>query len=112
MQINRESMPQCTLINLTGRLDGSTSPVFDQEIVKRLDADNRRVVIDMSAVDYISSAGLRVVLMAVKRAKSLGGGVWIAALQPSVKEVFEMSGFGKIIPLLGTRDDALAAAGA
>lgn len=72
----------------------------------------RRVVIDFAALDYISSAGLRVVLMTAKRAKQGKGTLVLCGLQPHVKEVFEISGFLKILEVAPDRLAALAQAAA
>ena len=54
-------------------------------------------MLDLGRLDYISSAGLRVVLIAAKRLKSVGGALVLCTLNPSVREVFEISGFASIL---------------
>ena len=70
------------------------------------------IVLDLSAVDYISSVGLRVLMLAAKQVKSQGGSISVAALQPVVREIFEISRFNLVIPSYAGVDDALAAHGA
>ena len=65
------------------------------------------VVIDLSAVDYISSVGLRVLMLAAKQSKSQGGAIAVAALKPVVKEIFEISKFNLVIPCFPGVHDAL-----
>ena len=67
-------------------------------------------VIDLAGVDYVSSAGLRVILLAGKRLKAGGGRLALAGLRDNVREVFEMSGFLTLFPVLPTVDAALVAA--
>lgn len=86
-----------TLLSLSGRLDSMTAPEFEQAI-PRLFADAPSVVLmDMSQLDYISSAGLRVVLIAAKTAAQAQARLSLFGLQQHVREVFEISGFLKVL---------------
>lgn len=82
-----------------GRLDSSACPAFEAEVVGALNAGNKRVLFDFSDLDYISSAGLRVVLMAAKRLKESGGKMALCSLNEMIKEVFEVSGFDRILDI-------------
>jgi anti-anti-sigma factor len=82
-----------------GRLDSSACPAFEAEVVSCLNAGNQRVLFDFSDLDYISSAGLRVVLMAAKRLKETGGRMVLCSLNDMIKEVFEVSGFDRILDI-------------
>lgn len=95
----------CQILVLRGRIDGATAPLFEQAVLDLFDAPGCRAVLDFGAVDYISSAGLRVVLMAAKRAGQ--GRLLLCALPPQVREVFEISGFLKIIEAVDGRASAL-----
>jgi anti-anti-sigma factor len=67
------------------------------------------VVLDFSGVDYISSAGLRVLMLAAKEARVSGGKIAVALLQPLVSEIFQISRFDKVLPCHTGLDEALAA---
>ena len=67
----------------------------------------RQLVLDFAALDYISSAGLRLVLVLAKRLKQAGGKLVIYGMQPHVREVFDISGFLAILNVTGTRAEAL-----
>ncbi|PZP30720.1 MAG: anti-sigma factor antagonist [Roseateles depolymerans] len=97
----------CQLLALRGRIDSAAAPLFGQAVLDLFDAPGRRVVLDFGAVDYISSAGLRVVLMAAKRARQGQGRLLLCALPRQVREVFEISGFLKIIEAVDERASAL-----
>ena len=71
------------------------------------DPDSTWLLFDFSELDYISSAGLRVVLVAAKRLKPLGGKLAVYGMQPQVKEVFEISGFLRILEIAHSREDAI-----
>ena len=89
---------------LQGRLDALTAIDFDKLIRERL-GDTSRAQIDCSELDYISSAGLRVMLSTAKRLKEQGGELRLAALKETVATVFKISGFDKIIPIASSVDD-------
>jgi anti-anti-sigma factor len=92
-----------------GRLDSATAPGFEREMIAATQAEVRRLLIDLANLAYVSSAGLRVLLLAAKRMRAAGGRIALCGLQPRVAEVFEISGFGAIVPVYPDRDSALAA---
>jgi anti-anti-sigma factor len=94
------------VLSISGRIDFSTSGNVEQAVTSAMEQGGRRVIFDLRDVAYISSAGLRAILIAAKKAKSAGGGVAVYGLQPEVQEVFTTSGFGKIVPIVA--DDAQA----
>lgn len=100
------------LVNLRGRIDSATATAFEQAVLDLFSAPGRRAVLDFAGVDYISSAGLRVVLMVAKRAKQGQGRLLLCGLAPHVREVFEISGFLKIIDTVDERAAALRQLGA
>src|SRR5678810_878123 len=96
MQISTRTSNDIHIVGITGSLDSTTSP----EAQKSLDsvvAGARKVALDFSGLDYISSAGLRVLLGAAKKLKGSGGTLRMFGLNQSVKEVFEISGFATIL---------------
>ena len=80
------------VLALTGRLDGLSSPELEHQVSALIKAHIRTLIFDLSALDYVSSAGLRVFILAAKTLKAAGGGARFAALKPSVKDVFDLSG--------------------
>ena len=94
------------VLSIAGRIDFSTSGNVEQAVASAIEQGGHRVIFDLRDVAYISSAGLRAILIAAKKAKSAGGGVAVYGLQPEVQEVFTTSGFGKIVPIVA--DDAQA----
>ncbi|PHK96736.1 anti-anti-sigma factor [Pseudoroseomonas rhizosphaerae] len=104
VEIEAEGM---TVAVLEGRLDTATAPAAEARLLALL--AERPVVADLSAVRYVSSAGLRVLLKAAKQGTASGHGFSICGLQSPVREVFEISGFDRIITAYPTRAEALAA---
>lgn len=91
------------------RIDSGNAAAFEARCMALIAEGPRKVVVDFSQVDYISSAGLRVLLLAAKSAKSQGGGLTLCGLRGNVREVIEVSGFDT---LLGAHCDVTEAAAA
>jgi anti-anti-sigma factor len=91
-----------------GRLDSGACAAFETELTGYLNAGTQRLLIDFSDLDYISSAGLRVILMAAKRLKASGGGLALCSLNETIGEVFEISGFDRILDIHKNADSARA----
>lgn len=94
---------------LEGRLDGNSSPDVELAFARLLEQRQSRFVFDCAALQYISSAGLRVVLTAAKKLKSAQGKLALCQMSEPVKEVFEMAGLHTILTILPTRGEALTA---
>lgn len=95
-----------TLVAFVGSLDSNTSPEAQQAVDGVLAGGARKVVIDCTALDYISSAGLRVLLGAAKRLGGAGA-LRLFGLNQTVREVFDISGFSKILAVFNTEAEAL-----
>src|SRR5829696_10551663 len=105
MQITTRASNDIHIVGLAGSLDSATSP----EAQKALDgvlASAKKVVLDFSQLDYISSAGLRVLLGAAKRLRASAGTLGMFGLNQSVREVFEISGFSSILPVYQSEAEA------
>ena len=106
MEIGSKSDGDLVLLQVAGSIDASTSPQVEHAVTVAIGRGGRRLIFDMRDVNYISSAGLRAILMAAKQAKSASGAVAVFGLQPEVAEVFTVSGFGKIVPVAGSEAEA------
>ncbi|MEI6459364.1 MAG: STAS domain-containing protein [Pseudomonadota bacterium] len=114
MNITNDTDNKTTTIHVAGRLDFEAAGAFQKEIesaVAAAAAAGNALIIDCAGLEYVSSAGLRVFLVGARAAK--GGSVPFAvyALTAAVKEVFEVSGFGRIIDVLNDRAGALEKVG-
>lgn len=92
----------------TGRIDASNAGVCEKDLLDLMEASGPSVIIDLSGLSYISSAGLRVLLMGAKTARAKAGKAVICSAPATITEVLKMSGFDKIIPLLVDRATAEA----
>ena len=107
MEITTRSEQDVTIVALAGHLDSNTSPEAQQALDAILAGGVAKVVIDFSALDYISSAGLRVLLGTAKRLKQERGALRLFGLNETVREVFEISGFATILTVVDTEASAL-----
>jgi len=99
MEINHKEENGIVFLAFKGRLDGSSAVDAEETINTIFKGDNNRLLFDFEFLEYLSSAGLRVVLGAAKEIKRRDGKFVLCALNSYVKEVFEVSGFGAIIPI-------------
>lgn len=96
-----------TIVAFAGNLDSNTSPQAQQALDGVLAGGGKKVVVDFSALDYISSAGLRVLLGAAKQLRGAGGALRLFGLNETVREVFDISGFSTILAVFATEAEAL-----
>ena len=107
MHIDQKESNGVPVVTLVGRLDAVTAPQLEAALEK---VASGHLVLNLNTLEYISSAGLRVILAAAKRQRGGGGDLHIAALQESVAKVFEISGFNTIFNIYDSEDAALDAA--
>lgn len=98
------------VVQPAGKIDSGNAKAFEAELLGHLEGAGK-LVVDFGALDFVSSAGLRVLLMAAKRAKASGKGLALCALNGSIREVFEVSGFVQLFAIHPGRDEAVAALG-
>jgi anti-anti-sigma factor len=111
MDIHEERKDGFLILCLEGRLDAVSSKTFEEKVLAVIDGGEKRFVIDLSQVDYVSSAGLRVFLLASKRLNPSGGKVALCSLQEPVKQVFDIVGFYSILSISSSKDEALKTLG-
>ena len=107
MDLNETADGLITVIAVSGRLDNVTSPTLAEHLSSTL-ATQRRLLLELSQLEYISSAGFRVLLVAAKRAKETDGQIVLAGLAGQVRQLFEVGGFLKLFRICGTRDEGLS----
>lgn len=95
------------VLKLKGRIDANSARALESYCQERLNEGTTKLVMDFQTVDFISSAGLRVILLVAKRLEPMEGSVRLACLNSSLRDVFEISGFSKLFVLSATVDEAL-----
>ena len=108
MQIFTHTSNDIHIVSIAGSLDSTTSPEAQKSLTAML-AGAKKVALDFSELDYISSAGLRVLLGAAKQLRASGGKLGMFGLNQSVREVFEISGFATILSIYKSEAEALGA---
>ena len=108
MDIKLANVEGVTVLEIRGRVDSLTAPALGEKLMGAIAAPNTRLIADMSGVDYLSSAGLRVLLLAARHADQTRGKLVLHGLNSRVGEVFDISGFSSILTICVTRDEALA----
>ena len=111
MEIQERKEKNALVISLKGRLDAVTSPELDKDLAELMAGGERFLVLDLGNLDYISSAGLRTILVVTKRLREKQGRLLLASLKSVVREVFEISGFSSIIPIFKSVDAAISSPG-
>ena len=107
MEIIEEKQGDRYIFKLNGRLDSNTSPDFEKKIFDAIESGNIHLIIDCGQMDYITSAGLRVLNKTAKRLKREDGKIVLCAMEDYVREVFEIAGFDSFLPIVATMEDAL-----
>ena len=111
MNITQIQSGNVIVVAPVGRIDSTTSGTLDARLQELSKAGERRIVIDFDGVDYISSAGLRVMLTLAKRTRDQHGALALCGLEDAVRQVFELAGFLPLFAVEPTRDAAVRRAG-
>ena len=109
MGINAERSDGTVIARADGRIDSSNSREFHSELEAVVTDSDAALVLDFENVSYISSAGMRVMLLTAKSLQKSGTKFVLCAMNDSIREVFSISGFDKIIPIHSSQAEALNA---
>ena len=107
MDITTSTTDTATIVQITGSLDTGTAPDAEEQLMGLIEAGSTKILVDFSTLDFISSAGLRVVLAASKKLRSAGGEIRLCSLNETVNEIFEVSGFSTILRVFPSSAEAL-----
>jgi len=107
LEIREEQRGGVWVLTPLGRIDSNTAREAEAALLPKFD-QARPVVVDFAELTYISSAGLRVLLMAAKRSKASGVPLALAGMHPQVRDVFQVSGFAKLFAIHDDIDGAVA----
>jgi len=107
MEINEQKTDQGVILGIIGRLDTTNYSMLEKRLMDLIEASNHRILVDCSRMDYISSSGLRILLMGLKKITLLKGKFLLCSLQENIREIFEISGFTSIFEIYPSKDEAL-----
>ncbi|MGH8634431.1 MAG: STAS domain-containing protein [Burkholderiales bacterium] len=110
MDLSEEKVGGVTVVEVKGRIDSTTAPALGERLTASLAAPKVRVVLDLSRLEYISSAGFRILLLAAKRADVAGSRFVLCGVSGKVRQLFDLGGFIDLFTIAGSRDEGIAAA--
>jgi anti-anti-sigma factor len=96
------------VVQIKGELDTGSSPEAHKQLDRMREQGAKKILLDMAELDFISSAGLRVLLATAQELKQNGGDLRVCSLNESVKEVFNISGFRTLLMVLENETEALS----
>jgi anti-anti-sigma factor len=99
MEISQKEENGIVFIAIEGRLDADSSPEAETIVKEALESETNRLLFNLAKLEYLSSAGLRVLLSAAKEMRRRDGKIVLCSLNEFVKEIFEVSGFQSLIPI-------------
>ena len=111
MAIQAEREGDTLVAKAEGRIDGTNARQFQDDLDSVIEEGDRAVILNFQDLMYISSAGIRVVLMTAKTLQRREARFALCSLSEPVREIFEVSGFDKIIPIHASQDEAISALG-
>ena len=108
MEVTAEQMKRCELVTVSGRIDSATAPELESMLLELIQAGQKNIVVNLEDVDFISSAGLKALLSALMKVRKAipPGNVVISAIQPELRESFNLVGFDRLFAFYD--DDTLA----
>jgi anti-anti-sigma factor len=107
MDITTRSVDQVKIVDFNGNLDTNTAPQAESLLKDLVDGGDKKILINLLKLDYISSAGLRVFLATAKQLKAEGGEMRLCNLNETVQEIFDISGFSMIFTVKPNEEEAL-----
>ncbi len=108
VEITTVTRDGATILSIAGRIDTATAPALEQAINKEIEGGNRKVLLNFSAVTYISSGGLRVLLATAKKLKNPGDKYALCCLAAEVHKILKLAGFTSIFSIYPSEGEALA----
>lgn len=107
ISIKEENKEDILILHFTGRLDAVSSPAAEHSVFDYINAGNHKFVFDFVGVDYLSSAGMRMLLSVTKKLKTFPGKLVICNITTNVMDVLRMSGFDHVLEITATPEDAV-----
>jgi anti-sigma B factor antagonist len=107
MEISEQSKDNALVLSLSGRLDTLNYGILEKKLQSLFDENKTRIILNCGDLEYVSSSGLRVLLMYLKKANNVDGKLVLSDLQASIKEIFDISGFTSIFEIYDSEEEAL-----
>lgn len=107
VSIKEEVKGDVLILRMSGRLDAVSSPNAERKVFDFINKGQHKLLLDFSGVDYLSSAGMRMLLSVTKKLKTLSGKLVLFGVTTNVMDVLKMSGFDHVLELVKTEEDGL-----
>jgi len=108
VDINETTSGNVVVISMAGRFDAYAAADAERKLDSLISGNQVNLVIDLARLDYVSSSGLRVLLTSLKKVRKQQGDIRLAALQPYVREVFDIAGFSQLFKMFDRAEEASA----
>lgn len=95
-----------TIIRVDGRLDAASAPILENKLNELIAAGKKRLILDLAKVDYLSSAGMRLLISTTKKLKAMEGKLHFCSINEEVMEIIKMAGFERILSIFPTEQEA------
>ena len=103
----KEKIGNFSVLKIKGRIDTIHSSALEEEVNQLFESGEKNLILNCSGMNYISSSGLRVFLVAQKKAKAINGKLFLSNMQPAIQEIFRISGFSNLFRIFDTQEEAL-----
>ena len=107
INIEKEENQGIVIIRTEGRMDAVSTPVLERNISEEVDKGKKQLVLDFAKIDYLSSAGMRLLLSMTKKLNAKGEGLHLCSVSEEVMEIIRMAGFERILHIFPTEKDAI-----
>ncbi|MDP1880609.1 MAG: STAS domain-containing protein [Parachlamydiaceae bacterium] len=107
VSIKSENKGDILIVRMSGRLDAISSSSAERYVFDHINAGEIKILFDLSGIDYLSSAGLRMLLSVTKKLKTLSGKLVLFAVTLNVMDVLKMSGFDHVLDISVTEDEGM-----
>lgn len=107
MEIKYSKKDDITIVTINGKMDTYSSEDFESSMLQILELGDKKIIIDFSNVDFISSAGLRVLIMTAKKLKAVNGVLFLSSFKDYLKDMMDTVGFSSIFNIHPSVDEAI-----
>ncbi|MCD4744806.1 MAG: STAS domain-containing protein [Bacteroidales bacterium] len=107
MKIKEKRINDVVIIHLNGRLDTANFGILEKNLLDLIDANENNILINCKKLDYVSSSGLRILLMVLKKITAIQGKFILCELKENIMEIFKISGFTSIFEIYNKQEEAL-----
>ncbi|MCB1107006.1 MAG: STAS domain-containing protein [Chlamydiia bacterium] len=107
LSIQIEDAREVTIFRIDGRLDAASAPLLEKKLIEQIEGGKTKILLDFAKVNYLSSAGMRLLLSTTKKLKGDGKGFHLCSVSEEVMGIIKMAGFERIIQIFPTEQEAL-----